>query len=306
MRRPKKTKPTAVAAERVTDSIRMEEPGPPAPPEPAPAPPPAPVPAAVIAPAHAAVQQEPPPKKRGRPTDTWFQIEEKKLKKLEGAYLSAERDRLAKIDEHYKYLDRMYPHDWSSTKQPPEPPPSLQKRFQDKMAKRQRKVDKLESAWQEAAENFEFEKRFRLSQDYMGAMDAAFRLYTEYKLLLRAFEELEERRKRAEQGRAAAEKRKVPALCRRTAVCATSSQMKRRRRRRSWSTTWSTASSTSAVRTRRVNVCRGLSGRCGMGRGSGACADDRAQQGAGSQGGDAAAAAARTLPSHAQAAGGRG
>ena len=136
----------------------MEEPDPPTPPESAPAPPPAPVPAAAPAPplqVLAMAQQ----KKRGRPPATWLQIEEKKLKRMEAVYLSAERDRVAKIDEHDQ--NRTYGHTlhWPEPQMPPE---SLEKRFQEKMMKRQRKANELESAWLQAVEEFEAEKLRRV------------------------------------------------------------------------------------------------------------------------------------------------
>ena len=56
---------------------------------------------------------------------------------------------MAKIDEHDKYLNRTYGHTlhWAEPQMPPE---SLDKRFQEKMTKRQRKANELESAWLQA------------------------------------------------------------------------------------------------------------------------------------------------------------
>ena len=161
MRRAKKTKPKAVAAAGVADSTSMVEPSPPPPPEHAtsPAPPPAPVPpAAVLVEAPAAhVQVQAQPKKRGRPPDTWLQIQQKKLKKMEDAFKSAERDCALKLEKAEQRLNEMY------TIEKPEPL-SLERRRVEKHRKRQRKVDELERAWMEAVEKCEVEKQLRASR----------------------------------------------------------------------------------------------------------------------------------------------
>ena len=204
MHRPKKTKPTAVTAAGETEFTRVEEPDPPTPPESAPTPPPAHVPAAAPTATpqlvHAAAQQ----KKRGRPPDTWLQIEEKKLKRMEAAYLSAERDRVAKIEEHDQYLERTYGHTlhWP---EPQMPPQSLEKRFQEKMEKRQRKVNELESAWLQAVEKFEAEKlRRAVDQGRMLARELII-LHGEHRLLQLNYELAETKRQLAEASQAEAE-----------------------------------------------------------------------------------------------------
>lgn len=70
---------------------------------------------------------------------------------MEDAFRSVERDRLAKIVAHDEYLNRTYTID------NPEPL-SLERRFNEKMAKRQRKVEQLKCVWLEAADALEAEK----------------------------------------------------------------------------------------------------------------------------------------------------
>ena len=197
--RPKKKKPAAVAAAAVADSTSVMELAPPAPPECAPSPPPAPAPAppAAVPAAVASASLQAQPKKRGRPPDTWLQTEEKKLKKMELAYLSAEADRMAKIEENDRYLDRTYTIDkpW---------PLSLERRFLEKMQKRQRKIDELQRIWLEAVEAFEAEKQRRAVRAGLDAVRQLKALQQEHRLTVLKYELAELQRQRAEASRAEA------------------------------------------------------------------------------------------------------
>ena len=201
MRRPMKKKPTAVeavvtaaVADTITESPPVE-PISPAPPECAPSPASAPAP---VPPVPRML------KKRGRPPKALWQLEETKIKRMRDAYLSAEADCVNKTEAaRNNAYHRLYgPFD---IKNPRELPKSIEARIQEKYEKRRRKADELETAWQNAAEQLEVQKRLRAYETAIKSQLQVERVEADNKLLQAKYELAEFQRECAEAARVAAE-----------------------------------------------------------------------------------------------------